>query len=72
MKIIIHGGFFSESSTNHETKVAKQEALQQIVMDSYNFLKTHSALETVVFAVSLLEDDALFCYCFFGNGEAYR
>jgi L-asparaginase len=60
MKIIIHGGFFSESSTNHETKVAKQQALQQIVMDSYEFLKTHSALETVVFAVSLLEDDPLF------------
>lgn len=60
MKIIIHGGFFSESSTNHETKVAKQNALKQIVMDSYDFLKTHSALETVVFAVSLLEDDPLF------------
>ncbi|WP_264563484.1 isoaspartyl peptidase/L-asparaginase [Flavobacterium sp. N3904] len=60
MKIIIHGGFFSESSTNHETKVAKQNALERIVKDSYDFLKTHSALETVVFAVSLLEDDELF------------
>lgn len=60
MKIIIHGGFFSESSTNHETKVAKQNALRQIATDSYEFLKTHSALETVVFAVSLLEDDSLF------------
>jgi L-asparaginase len=60
MKIIIHGGFFSESSTNHETKVAKQNALKQIATDSYEFLKTHSALETVVFAVSLLEDDPLF------------
>ncbi|MFE3869468.1 isoaspartyl peptidase/L-asparaginase [Flavobacterium sp. LS2P90] len=60
MKLIIHGGFFSESSTNHETKVAKQEALQRIVKDSYAFLKTHSALETVVYAVSLLEDDELF------------
>ncbi len=60
MKIIIHGGFFSESSTNQETKVAKQNALKQIAMDSYNFLETHTALETVVFAVSLLEDDALF------------
>lgn len=59
-KIIIHGGFFSESSTNHETKVAKQQALLRIVKESYNFLKTHSALETVVYAVSLLEDDALF------------
>ena len=60
MKIIIHGGFFSESSTNHETKVAKQEALIRIVKDSYDFLQSHSALETVVFAVSLLEDDELF------------
>jgi L-asparaginase len=60
MKLIIHGGFFSESSTNHETKVAKQNALEQIVKYSYAFLKTHSALETVVYAVSLLEDDELF------------
>jgi L-asparaginase len=60
MKLIIHGGFFSESSTNHETKVAKQNALEQIVKDSFTFLKTHSALETVVYAVSLLEDDELF------------
>ena len=60
MKIIIHGGFFSESSTNHETKVAKQNALLRIVKDSYDYLKTHSAIETVVYTVSLLEDDALF------------
>lgn len=60
MKLIIHGGFFSESSTNHETKVAKQEALLRIVKESYEYLKSHSALETVVHAVSLLEDDELF------------
>ncbi|MDI1255408.1 MAG: isoaspartyl peptidase/L-asparaginase [Flavobacterium sp.] len=60
MKLIIHGGFFSESSTNLETKVAKQEALERIVKNSYEFLKTHSALETVVFAVAALEDDSLF------------
>lgn len=60
MKIIIHGGFFSESSTNHETKVAKQQALLRIVKDSYDYLKTHTALETVVHAVTLLEDDELF------------
>jgi len=60
MKLIIHGGFFSESSTNQETKVAKQNALERIVKQSYVFLTNHSALETVVFAVSLLEDDALF------------
>jgi len=60
MKIIIHGGFFSESSTNFETKVAKQQALFRIVKDSYTYLKSHTALETVVYAVSLLEDDELF------------
>jgi L-asparaginase len=60
MKLIIHGGFFSESSTNHETKVAKQNALERIVKNSYDYLKTHSAVETVVFAVSQLEDDDLF------------
>ena len=60
MKVIIHGGFFSESSTNHETKVAKQNALLRIVKDAYEFLNEHSALETVVYAVSLLEDDELF------------
>lgn len=59
-KIIIHGGFFSESSTNHETKVAKQNALERIVKSSYEYLQTHSAVETVVHAVSLLEDDELF------------
>lgn len=60
MKIIIHGGFFSESSTNHETKVAKQNALLRIAKDSYEFLKMHTALETVVYAVSQLEDNELF------------
>ncbi|MBC7643039.1 MAG: isoaspartyl peptidase/L-asparaginase [Flavobacterium sp.] len=60
MKIIIHGGFFSESSTNLETKIAKQIALQRIVRKSYDFLQSNSALETVVFAVSQLEDDELF------------
>ena len=60
MKIIIHGGFFSESATNHETKVAKQQSLLRIVRISYQYLQTHSALETVVYATSLLEDDELF------------
>ena len=60
MKVIIHGGFFSESSTNAATKLAKQQALERIVKKSHDFLITHSALETVVYAVSQLEDDALF------------
>lgn len=60
MRVIIHGGFFSESSQSNETKVAKQQALERIARQSYDFLQTHSAMETVVFAVSLLEDDELF------------
>ncbi len=60
MKLIIHGGFFSESSQSQETKKAKQDALIRIVRDSYEYLKIHTALETVAYAVGLLEDDALF------------
>ncbi len=60
MKLIIHGGFFSESSQSLETKTAKQNALKSIAEKSFDFLKTHSAEETVVFAVALLEDDELF------------
>jgi L-asparaginase len=59
-KIIIHGGFFSESSQSPEVKQAKQEALQQIVKTAYQFLQTHTALETVVLATELLENDILF------------
>ena len=60
MKIIIHGGFFSESTTDAQTKLAKQTALTDIVKRSYDYLKTHTATETVVYAVSLLEDSPLF------------
>ena len=60
MKLIIHGGFFSESSTSHETKIAKQESLKSILLRSYDYLQTHTAVETAVFAVEQLEDDALF------------
>jgi len=60
MKVIIHGGFFSESATNQETKKAKQDALADIVQKAHQFLASHTALETVVYAVSLLEDNELF------------
>lgn len=60
MKLIIHGGFFSESDSNEETKIAKQKALSSIVRQAHIFLQSHSALETAVFAVSLLEDNELF------------
>ncbi len=59
-KVIIHGGFFSESIVNQEIKHAKQEALSEIVQKSYNYLKNHTALQTSVYAVSLLEDCDLF------------
>ena len=60
MKVIIHGGFFSESSTNQETKKAKQDALSEIVQKAHQFLASHTALETVVYTVGLLEDNELF------------
>jgi L-asparaginase len=60
MKIIIHGGFFSESSTDDSMKARKQEAVKAIVSQAYDYLKNHSAVETVVYAVSLLENDPLF------------
>lgn len=60
MKLIIHGGFFSESDQSHDTKIAKQNALKSIIEKSYEFLKSNSAYDTVAYAVSLLEDDELF------------
>lgn len=60
MKVIIHGGFFSESSTSPETKLAKQQALDRIARAAYDYLQSHTAFETVVYACSLLEDDTLF------------
>jgi len=60
MKLIIHGGFFSESGTNQEVKHAKQEALKEIVTHGYEYLQTHTATETVVYTVGLLEDCDLF------------
>ena len=60
MKIIIHGGFFGESGTNQEIKKAKQEALKEIAASAYKHLTCHTALETAVYAVRLLEDCELF------------
>src|ERR1700739_226878 len=60
MKWIIHGGFFSESKTNQEVKRAKQEALGEIVKLGYKNLQKHTAVETVVYTVCLLEDCELF------------
>ena len=60
MKIIIHGGFFSESDQSLEVKIAKQNSLKEIAKTSFEFLKTNSAEETVVYAVKMLEDDLLY------------
>jgi L-asparaginase len=59
-KIIIHGGFFSEANTTDEVKLAKQQALSDIIKKSFDFIQKHTALETVVYAVQLLEDCDLF------------
>jgi L-asparaginase len=60
MKLIIHGGFFSESLTNQEVKKAKQDALDQIVRLGYKYLQDHTSVETAVYTVALLEDSELF------------
>jgi L-asparaginase len=60
MKIIIHGGFFSESNTNQEIKKAKQDALTEIVQLGHKHLESHTALETVVYTIAMLEDCDLF------------
>ncbi len=60
MKILIHGGFFSESSQSDETKEKKQEALKDIIKKGYDFLLNHNALQTVIYTTSLLEDCPLF------------
>lgn len=60
MKIIIHGGFFSEFFTNNIVKFQKQEALKTITKKGFIFLKKHSAIDTVAYTVSLLEKNPLF------------
>jgi L-asparaginase len=60
MKLIIHGGFFSESTQSNEVKIAKQNALLSIAEKSFEFLKKNSSLDTVCYAVQLLEDCDLF------------
>ncbi len=60
MKIIIHGGFFSEYFTDKAARTQKQEALKIIVQKGFDFLKNHNALDTVAYTVSLLEKNPLF------------
>jgi L-asparaginase len=51
---------YKRQSQSNETKVAKQNAMERIAKASFEYLKTHSAVETVVFAVEQLENDSLF------------
>ncbi len=60
MKIIIHGGFFSESDQSHEVKIAKQKSLKNIAQKAFEYLQNNSAFDTVAYAVSLLENDELY------------
>ncbi len=60
MKLIIHGGFFSESNQHQDIKIAKQNALLKIAAEAFDFLKSHTSTETVVYATKLLEDCDLF------------
>ncbi len=59
-KVSIHGGFFSESTDSEEVKILKQNALREIVEKTQKYLENHSALDTVVYGVSLLENCELF------------
>ena len=59
-KIIIHGGFFSESDQSKEVKTAKQNSLKKAAKLAYDYLENHSAVETVKYAISLLENDELY------------
>ena len=58
MKIIIHGGLL-EHRTKEETE-RKRSALAKIVAASYEVLRSTSATEAAVFAVTQLENDPLF------------
>lgn len=60
MKLIIHGGFFSESDQSNEVKTAKQNSLKNIAQKAFEYLRSHSAFDTAAYAVSLLEDDPLY------------
>jgi L-asparaginase len=60
MKVIIHGGFFSESDQSHEVKVAKQNSLKNIAQKAFEYLQNNPAFDTVAYAVSLLENDELY------------
>jgi L-asparaginase len=58
-KLIIHGGISSPNAFTTK-KAETQEALAAIATAAYNYLLSHTALETVIYATCLLEDHPLF------------
>ncbi|MBV8938449.1 MAG: isoaspartyl peptidase/L-asparaginase [Alphaproteobacteria bacterium] len=58
-RLMIHGGL-GPAAGFARGKHQERAALQRIAEDSFVFLRHHTALETVIHAVSLLEDDPLF------------
>jgi L-asparaginase len=59
IKILVHGGIDSAKSYKNKQK-QRQEALDEVAKEAYKFLENNSALNTVEYAVSLLEDIPLF------------
>lgn len=60
MKMMIHGGFLSESANDPETLLQKEQALKKIVTAGHEYLESHTAAEAAAYTVSLLEDHPLF------------
>lgn len=58
MRLIIHGGLLETDDQNEVDAIKK--SLTEIVQRGYEYLKTHSAVETVVYTITLLEDDPLY------------
>ena len=56
--LILHGGTGGPTTRDREARI--QRALTRIAELSYEFLRRHDALESVVYAVQQLEDDPLF------------
>lgn len=58
MNLIIHGGLLEQDDPNEIKEV--KAALTEIVQLGYQYLLNHTAVETAVYTVSLLEDNPLF------------
>src|SRR5688572_12565111 len=58
-RLIIHGGLGTAAGFAR-SKDRERASLHRIAESAFAFLQSHSAMETVVHAVSLLEDDPLF------------